>query len=67
MADRFRKRYVTLSASNTEIVERIKDYAGFLAVDFESAQSRELSLALTKLEEAVFWATKHFTAPERQG
>lgn len=67
MSDRFRKTYVTLTDANKNCVEVIKRVAEQLEVVLDAEKSRELSLALTKLEEAVFWATKHFTAPERQG
>jgi DNA-binding MarR family transcriptional regulator len=68
MTDRFRRTYVTLTPHNKATVERIKDDAARLAENLELLDSsRDLALALTKLEEAVFWATKHYTAPERQG
>lgn len=36
--------------------------AAFLAEIEKIGQSRELSLAKTKVEEAVFWSVKHVTA-----
>lgn len=68
MTDRFRLNYVPLTDGNSDRIRQVKlladDLAGYL--DAFATPSREISLALTKLEEAVFWATKHFTAPERQ-
>lgn len=65
MADRFRAKYVQLSKTNQTLIEIVKRTAEQIAAVLEDGQSRELSLALTKLEESVFWATKHFSAPER--
>lgn len=70
MTDRFRRAYVPLSKRNENSIRIIKDYAAdieeYLNVVHPNESSRELSLALTKLEEAVFWVTKHLSAPERQ-
>ena len=66
MSDRFRRQYVELSSTNKIVIDVIKGSAGSLAQLLEGEQSRELSIALTKLEECVFWATKHYSAPEHQ-
>lgn len=60
--DRFRSEYRPLQPADSERILRIKAQAEHLAATMElSPPSRELSLALTKLEEAVMWATKAIT------
>jgi hypothetical protein len=59
----FRHAYKPVSPQQKRDIQRIKDQAAFLYGDIdELGGSRELSLAKTKLEECVFWATKHLTA-----
>ena len=55
-------QYRVLSDEEKAAMQKIKD----LGLDFHSyienlGKSRELSLALTKIEEAVMWAVKHIT------
>jgi len=64
----FRSEYRELTPEAKERIVTIKDKAQEL-LDFilddngmTQAGSRELSLAKTKLEEAVMWAVKHWTA-----
>ena len=58
-----RHQYRKLSEDEKLQMERIKDLGlEFISVCEEQGQSRELSLAKTKIEEAVFWAVKHITA-----
>lgn len=64
----FRPEYKELTQEAKERIVTIKDKAQEL-LDFilddngtTQAGSRELSLAKTKLEEAVMWAVKHWTA-----
>lgn len=61
-ADVMRMEYRPLSADDSAKVVAIKGNAaslyGFLGT---LGASRELSLAKTKLEEVVMWATKHIT------
>lgn len=60
-----RHAYRVLSEDEKAFVERLKDHGEqFLAllVEIEADGSRELSLARTKIEEAVMWAVKHVTA-----
>jgi hypothetical protein len=61
-------QYVPLEVANAAAIRQVKLFADDLAEYLEAfgTPSRELSLSVTKLEEAVFWATKHFSAPERQ-
>lgn len=66
-SDIFQKEQKELSTHQKARVLRIKEPAEALR-DFmcdcdgiTEASSRELSLAQTKLEECVMWATKHYT------
>jgi hypothetical protein len=60
--DIFRKSYRDLTSDERDAIVRIKDLARM--VDeflYTLPQSREVSLARTKLEEAVMWAVKSIT------
>ena len=60
--DVFRKEYRKLSPAESEGVIKTKELADdFYQVVFSFGSSREISIALTKIEEAVMWATKHLT------
>ena len=60
-----RHEYKELSIEDKAAMARVKDYG----LDFYTfcnllggdTSSRELSIAKTKIEEAVMWATKHIT------
>ncbi len=58
-----RHQYRVLSDAEKLAMQKIKD-DGLAFHDFLSGlgNSRELSIAKTKLEEAVMWAVKHITA-----
>lgn len=58
-----RHAYRVLTNEEKAAMQRIKD-DGLAFHDFIGSlgQSRELSLAKTKIEEAVMWAVKHLTA-----
>lgn len=66
-----RHAYRVLSGDEKAMMSRLKDVGGeFLALlhqaggtnpDGSRLASRELSLAQTKIEEAVMWAVKHVT------
>lgn len=57
-----RHEYRVLSADEKQTMQAIKDKGLELHDLIESiGQSRELSLAKTKTEEAVMWAVKHLT------
>ena len=65
MSDVMRHTYRELTVEDKAAMTRVKDYGlnfytycNLLGGD---AGSRELSLAKTKIEEAVMWATKHIT------
>ncbi len=57
-----RHQYRVLSDAEKQQMLEIKDLgASFLAKIEEIGQSRETSLAKTKVKEAVMWAVKHIT------
>lgn len=58
-----RHEYRVLSQEEKERMKEVKDKGlEFLTLLDELGQSRELSIAKTKTEEAVMWAVKHITA-----
>lgn len=57
-----RHAYRVLSDEEKAQMQKIKDYGvGFWELVDGIGQGRELSLAKTKIEEAVMWAVKHIT------
>ena len=58
MSDTFRKDYKVLSPGASELVRECKEQAEILETFFKNIQSREMSLAMTNLEQALMWATK---------
>lgn len=56
--DTFRKVYRPLSDDAKKLVEDIKDTAKLLITLLEKVKSREMSLAVTNLEQSIMWATK---------
>jgi hypothetical protein len=57
-----RHTYRTLSDLEKTQMKTIKDFGlDFVEYMDKLGSSRELSLAKTKMEEAVFWAVKHLT------
>lgn len=57
-----RHTYRVLSDEERALMVAIKDAgAAFLTLCDSAGASRELSLAKTKIEEAVMWAVKHVT------
>ncbi|MEL7098273.1 MAG: hypothetical protein AAGM84_05525 [Pseudomonadota bacterium] len=57
-----RHAYRVLSEAEKEQMVALKDLgAAFLSKCDEVGSSREMSLAKTKIEEAVMWAVKHVT------
>ena len=63
MADEVRSAYRELNAGEKQAMLDIKAVGQqFLTyIDTNLGSSRELSLAKTKIEEAVMWAVKHIT------
>ena len=58
MTDTFRKVYKTLTPENQGLIRAIKEAAEYLESLMQSVQSREMSLAMTNLEQCTMWATK---------
>ena len=58
MTDTFRKQYKTLSPYNNDLIIQVKDKAQELERIMLEIKSREMSLALTNLEQAIMWCTK---------
>ena len=58
MSDKFRKVYKQLNAENSQLIVEMKEIAEKLDNCFEFVKSREMSLAVTNLEQAMMWATK---------
>ena len=57
-----RHEYRVLSEAEKEQMREFKDKGlDFIEACEEAGQSRELSIAKTKMEEAVMWAVKHIT------
>lgn len=57
-----RHKYRQLTEAEKLNMQAIKDYGlGFHDLLSTIGDSREMSLAKTKIEEAVMWATKHVT------
>lgn len=57
-----RHEYRKLSDEEKALMQQVKDVGlGFHQLLESAGASRELSLAKTKIEEAVMWAVKHIT------
>lgn len=64
MNDVMRRQYRELSEDEKVLMDDLKTLGeSFWFKCDQAGQSRELSLAKTKIEEAVLWAVKHVTAP----
>lgn len=62
MHDPMHQKYRGLTEAEIEFVSKVKSSGeAFHALCTSFGRSRELSLALTKIEEAVMWAVKHGT------
>jgi hypothetical protein len=58
MTDTFRKVYKELDPASSFLIVQIKETAEKMEGLMQNVKSREMSLALTKLEETTMWATK---------
>jgi hypothetical protein len=58
MQDKFRKVYKKLHEENSKLITEMKEIAEKLDSNFDYVKSREMSLAVTNLEQAMMWATK---------
>lgn len=61
-----RHEYKVLNDEEKAAMQKVKDFGldfhGYLTLlEYHNGRSRELSLAKTKIEEAVMWAVKHIT------
>jgi hypothetical protein len=56
--DTFRKVYKPLKDESKKLIEDVKDKAEELLLLLENVKSREMSLAITNLEQCTMWATK---------
>lgn len=62
MEDVTRSTYRELTAKDKEQMETVKSIGNtFINILNDFGKGRELSLAITKMEEAVMWAVKHIT------
>ena len=60
--DIFRKVYAELSHEQMDLMRDVKEKSESLIMIIDSVgRSREMSLAITKLEECVMWAIKGIT------
>ena len=67
MNDPMRQKYRELSGVEKRQMEELKEKGLELWRLIRSlGESRELSLALTRTEEAVMWAVKHVTGPKHE-
>lgn len=67
MRDTFRKQYNSLSEDNANLVMDIKLHAELLEQFLLKISSREMSLAMTNLEQCVMWATKAVVLEDEKG
>lgn len=58
MIDTFRKVYKPLRQENTDLILAIKNKAEELEALMKTVKSREMSLAITNLEQSIMWSTK---------
>lgn len=56
--DTFRKVYRPLRQENTDLILDIKNKAEEIEILLRKVGSREMSLAITNLEQCTMWATK---------
>lgn len=58
MSDTFRKVYKQLTPEASALIVTMKEKAEELEALFSQVKSREMSLAMTNLEQALMWSTK---------
>lgn len=58
MTDTFRKVYKPLTEENQKLIRDIKELAEAMEYLMKKVSSREMSLAMTNLEQCTMWATK---------
>ena len=58
MTDTFRKVYKQIKPESAALIQETKEQAEVLEKMMLTIKSREMSLALTNLEQALMWSTK---------
>lgn len=58
MTDTFRKVYKQLSVESSALIVAVKEKAEEMEALMSQIKSREMSLAMTNLEQSTMWATK---------
>jgi hypothetical protein len=58
MTDTFRKVYKPLTEESQKLIKDIKELAEAMEYLMFKVQSREMSLAMTNLEQCTMWSTK---------
>lgn len=67
MSDTFRKEYKPLHEKNSAFITDIKEKAEELEKMLRVVGSREMSLAITNLEQCTMWATKAIVLTDEIG
>lgn len=67
MSDTFRKEYKKLNDSSSKLILEIKESCEKVEILMQKIKSREMSLALTNLEQASMWATKAVALVDEKG
>ena len=69
MLDTFIKDYWQLPESDTQKIRDLKDKAQelFNMMELTQVKSREMSLAITNLEQAMMWCTKAIVLQTKKG
>lgn len=66
MTDTFRKVYRPLKQDNADLIIKIKEAAEVMESLMSAVKSREMSLAMTNLEQCTMWATKTIVLVDAQ-
>jgi CRISPR/Cas system CMR subunit Cmr6 (Cas7 group RAMP superfamily) len=66
MTDTFRKSYKPVSPERAGLIIRLKEQAEEIEQLIDNLKSREKSLAMTNLEQAIMWATKAIILDEEK-
>ncbi len=66
MTDTFRKGYKTLHQDSAALILEVKERAEDLEDLMANITNREMSLAMTNLEQSIMWATKAIVLADEQ-
>ena len=66
MTDTFRKEYRPLKPETSDLIIKIKEAAEVMESLMSSVKSREMSLAMTNLEQCIMWSTKAIVLNDAQ-